>query len=308
MRRFSFRGATNSRRRSVRLDIQDLVASINKAHDSHFVLQGKYATGENQGAYALSDDQGHLYVLKWNDHLPWIEALTRAQQVTTHLGTKGVPVPSYVLIDKHADQVLYWIQTALPGAPPRALSIRQAEQLVTFVERQAGQTLRTGSNWSEYVLAVVFAGRSGWRNTLAQHNDRTRAVVSRLTTITANRSALSLHANDICHGDMGTDNVLVQGHAVTGIVDWDAAGEGDRALDISKLLFYSYHIDDIRSLLSHHLIAISGQDAYVIYLAYNIFAQLDWSIHHHSVESVEEGVGLANRILDDLEAITAGAR
>ena len=41
---------------------------------------------------------------------------------------------------------------------------------------------------------------------------------------------------------MGTDNVLVDGNTVSGIVDWDTAGEGDRALDLSKLFFYSYQV------------------------------------------------------------------
>lgn len=285
------------------VDLQALVAAINAKHHTRFMLQGKYATGENQGAYSLSDDQSREYVLKWNERRSWVRSLQRAQQITNHLRPRGVPVPRYVLVDRYADEVLYWVQTALPGLPPKGLSLGHAKQLVTLVERQAGQTLQTGSNWSEYVQAVVFAGHSGWRDTLAHYNAQTRAVLSRLTHVVAGISHVTLRVDDICHGDMGTDNVLTQEGTVTGIVDWDAAGEGDRALDLSKLLFYSYHSNDVSSFLRRHILDISGQDAYAIYLAYNILAQLDWSIHHHSAESVAEGVEFANQILADLEGM-----
>lgn len=284
------------------MDIQVLLDAINRKHSTHFTLRGKYATGENQGAYALHDDHGTQYVLKWNARPAWRRSLDRAQHITNHLAKRGVPVPTYVLIDTYADEVLYWIQTALLGAPPKTLTLSHAKQLVGLVERQAGQTLATGSNWSAYVRSVVFAGHSGWQESLAAYDDNTRAVLMRLKYVVAGKEQTILRDDDICHGDMGTDNVLVEGSTVTGIVDWDAAGEGDRALDLSKLLFYSYYADDVRNFLRYHMINISGRDAYTIYLTYNILAQLDWSIHHHTAEAVAEGVVFAHQILTELEA------
>ncbi|MFL5803015.1 MAG: phosphotransferase [Roseiflexaceae bacterium] len=35
-----------------------------------------------------------------------------------------------------------------------------------------------------------------------------------------------LRSDDIVHGDLAVDNVLVVGAVVSGIVDWDAAGNG----------------------------------------------------------------------------------
>ncbi len=286
------------------MDIQGLVDSINARHMMSFSLHGRYATGENQGAYALRDAKGVGYVLKWNNRPAWLHSLYRAKRITNHLATQGVPVPTYVLADTRTDSITYWIQTALPGDPPEELHLGHAKQLADLVERQANQALATGSNWSEYVRAVVFAGRSGWRDSLAQYNDETRALLARLTERVTGKERITLRTDDICHGDMGTDNVLVQGSNVSGIVDWDAAGEGDRALDLSKLLFYSYHQDTIRALLRQRIVAISGQDAYVIYLAYNILAQLNWSIYHHSAEAVIGGVVFSHQILDDIDALS----
>jgi hypothetical protein len=49
------------------------------------------------------------------------------------------------------------------------------------------------------------------------------------------------------------------------------------------------------------MLSIVGPDTYAIYLAYNILAQLDWSIQHHTPAAVAEGVTLAHQILRDLE-------
>jgi len=284
--------------------MQALINFINVRHTTRFTLHEKYATGENQGAYALSDDTGGGYVLKWNERPTWLRSLRRAEQITNHLAARGVPVPTYVLADTRADNVTYWIQTALPGLPPEELSLTQVEQLLDLVERQARQTLLTGSNWSEYVRAVVFAGQSGWQDSLARYNDETRAVLARLKQLMAGKEQVMLRADDICHGDMGTDNVLVDGDTVSGIVDWDAAGEGDRALDLSKLLFYSYHVSQAREPLRKRIVEISSRDAYAIYLVYNNLAQLDWSIRHHSADAVAGGVMSSHQILSDLEALS----
>jgi hypothetical protein len=47
---------------------------------------------------------------------------------------------------------------------------------------------------------------------------------------------------------------------------------------------------------------LSGQPGLALYLGYNILAQLDWSIRHHTSASISEGVEKSHRILRDLEA------
>jgi aminoglycoside phosphotransferase len=286
----------------IAMNIQELVGYINATHTANFVLQGKYATGENQGAYALSDDTGAGYVLKWNTRPPWLRSIHRAQQITNHLLQRGMPVPTYILADTRADGVTYWVQTALIGSPPEELLLSHAEQLLHLIDLQEAQALASGSNWSEYVRAVVFARHSGWEDTLAGYSDDTRTVLTRLKRLVARKEHVTLRSDDICHGDMGVDNVLVDGNQVSGIVDWDAGGDGDRALDLSILLFDSYHAIRIRHVLHDRIVKISGTDAYCMYLAYNILGRLDWSIRHHAPEAVIEGVAHAHHMLADAEA------
>jgi Phosphotransferase enzyme family len=283
------------------MDAQQLVDRINLRHGTRYTLHTRYAAGENQGAYALADEHGATYVLKWNERPPWLARVQHAQQITAYLRSLGMPVPQYVLADTCPDNVTYWIQTALPGMPPEQLLPRHTRQLLTLIEIQAGRALSTEINWSEYVRAVVFHGESGWRDSLQHYSADTHAVLARLTQLVAGKQTTLLRSDDIVHGDLVPDNVLTVGAMVSGIVDWDAAGCGDRCLDLSKLLFYSYTDPAIRTPLRARMLSISGADAYTIYLVYNILAQLDWSIHHHSADAVVEGVSLANQILHDLE-------
>lgn len=290
------------------MDVSTLLERINYKHGTDLTLKGRYATGENQGAYAVADASGAPFVLKWQATTEMLSRLERARGVAERLVKLGVPAPRYHLIGSFPEGTTYWLQTALPGSPPAdlRLSLEHVRQLLDLNERQAGQALSAEQDWSEYVRRVVFAGESGWADTLRRHSPGTRALLGRLERVTAGREDSVSRTSDLVHGDLALGNVLVVGGQVTGIVDWDAAGCGDRALDLSKLLFYSYenwptYVNrPVQDVLRERIADISGVDALVVYLAYNILAQLDWSIHHHSPEAVTGWVAKASAILEDL--------
>ena len=283
------------------MDIEQLVTRINTRHGTQFRLQGRYAAGENEGAFALADARDVLHVLKWNQRPAWLQSIERARRITDHLRSQHVPVPAYTLADSF-EGIAYWIQTGLPGAPPTQVSLAQLQQLLVYLEAQAGQSVTPEQNWSIYVLDVVFRGESGWSNSLLSYAPATRAVLERLTQLLANKRSTILRSDDIVHGDLVIENVLVSGERISGIVDWDAAGCGDRSLDCSKLLFGCYDQPEQRELLSAYIRALSGQQGLALYLGYNILAQLDWSIHHHTPAMIEEGIAKSHRILHDLAA------
>lgn len=283
------------------MDIGDLLEQISALRGKRYRFKGRYAAGENHGAYAVEDASGTPLVLKWMIRPDSVARLERAQKVTARIRTLGVPVPRHTLIDTLPEGVTYWLQTTLPGQPPAQLNLKQIHQLLTWNGRQAGQALSQEQNWSWYVRAVVFAGESGWKDSLRDYSSETRTVLSRLEQVTAGKEASVSRTGDLVHGDLVPGNVLVAEGEVTGIVDWDAAGCGDRALDLSKLLFYSYDHTPIRSLLRKHIATISGVDALTVYLAYNILAQLDWAIHHHTQAAVEEWIVKASFILADIK-------
>jgi aminoglycoside phosphotransferase (APT) family kinase protein len=46
-----------------------------------------------------------------------------------------------------------------------------------------------------------------------------------------------LPCNDLVHHDFNLSNILMHHGGVAGVVDWEAAGRGSRALDFATLLF-----------------------------------------------------------------------
>jgi hypothetical protein len=158
------------------MEIQQLVERINARHQAHYRLHGRYAAGQNQGAFALVDPQGARFVLKLNQRPAWLKAIERARRITDHLRARGVPVPAYTLAGAFADGATYWLQTALPGAPPAQLTSAQLQQLFTYIDAQAGQAITPDQDWSTYVLDVVFRGESGWAASLADYGAATRGA------------------------------------------------------------------------------------------------------------------------------------
>ena len=284
------------------MDTRALLERINVQHATAFRLEEKYPAGENEGAYAIVDAEGQHFVLKWHRRPQWLPRLEHAQRITDGLHDRGVPVPAYVLRGSFPDGYIYWVQSRLPGLPPASLTETHLRQLLAFNDLQAGQALSPEQNWADYVRAVVFAGESGWADSLRQHSAATHAVLTRLERLVRGKDGCCMIMDDIVHGDLVVDNVLVEGERVTGIVDWDAAGCGDRVLDLAKLLFYSYTNAPVRARLRARILELRGPDSPVVHLAYCILAQLDWSIHHHPQAAIDDGVALAYTIIEDLEA------
>jgi aminoglycoside phosphotransferase (APT) family kinase protein len=216
------------------------------------------------------------------------------------LSERGVAVPRYVLLGELDEHWTYSIQSLLPGLPPRALTSRQSQQLIDWIELQATQARASQPDWSWYVRAVVFEGESGWTASLRSYAAATRELLQRIERSVAGLEQSCLEAADIVHGDLALDNVLVDDGHLSGIVDWDAAGRGDRALDVAKLLYYSYDNRPVRELLLRHLLRLRGHECARLHLVYCILAQLDWSIRHHDAPSVAMLVAQAHAMLDRL--------
>jgi aminoglycoside phosphotransferase len=284
------------------MDPHHIVDRINRRHGTSYRLLSRYQRGENQGAFALQDDTGRGFVLKYLQRAGWLSRLEHAREITRRLSERGVAVPRYVLLGELDEHWTYGVLSLLPGSPAQSLSPEQAQQLVAWIELQAGQARPAEPNWSWYVRAVVFEGESGWSASLRTYSPATRALLQRADHSVAGLEASCSEAADIVHGDLALDNLLVAGGRLSGIVDWDAAGRGDRALDIAKLLYYCYDNRPVRELLRGHLLWLRGHACASVYLVYCILAQLDWSIHHHAASTVAGLVAQANVMLDDLES------
>jgi hypothetical protein len=224
-----------------------------------------------------------------------------ARKITNRLRRLSPLVPGYVLVGAFPEAENYWLQTALPGHPAAGLTVEQAQVLIGLNELQAGQALSQQQNWSAYIKLVVFDDISGWKQTLHNYSLESLNLLARLDRFVCGLDDVCDKTGDIVHGDLTPGNILLEDNRVSGVVDWDAAGCGDRAFDLGLLLFYCYENYPVRQLLADYLLEIAGPGRLKVYLAYSVLSQMDWSIRHHSPQDVERLLVLAKLITGEFE-------
>jgi aminoglycoside phosphotransferase (APT) family kinase protein len=87
-----------------------------------------------------------------------------------------------------------------------------------------------------------------------------------------------LSKNDLVHGDMGINQVLFQGQKVTGVIDWDQVGYGDRAIDLVSLWYSIMQAPEARDAVMKHMLEVSDKDTIKICAAYKMLTMVAWNI------------------------------
>lgn len=159
----------------------------------------------------------------------------------------GLPIPEVVAIGELGPYA-YCLARRLPGTPVNQLAAdvlpQVADALVATLRRlwTADVGASTGFGMFDHTGDGAYAS---WRDYLVDPAPVRAAVDERHVP---SRLADGLHAYvvdrvDDCpgerallHGDFGSANVLTDGRAVTGVLDWELAGYGDPLHDVAEIL------------------------------------------------------------------------
>ncbi|NUP34663.1 MAG: aminoglycoside phosphotransferase family protein [Streptomycetaceae bacterium] len=213
----------------------------------------------------------------------------------------GVPAPDYLLCV--GDLV---VQELLSGVPPTALDEDVLAQLLAVHDRFAGllpggpapreslpdaggPCLDDGGLPSDASGPLeLFLRRSGpgfcVHETLAAYDTRTRALLARVREAGEERDVAD--GDDLVHVDFHAGNTLFDRGALTGVVDWDGAGRGDRAFDLVTLRFdVALRSPALLPILDERLAALAP-DRLRAYWAHMSLRLVDWAIRHHGPDEV----------------------
>ena len=140
-------------------------------------------------------------------------------------------MPRYQLVvDLGTDRAI--IQQRLPGSVPSRIDDALVQQLAEVVESWAD----LGHGAPELDLYLSSSGPGFCvHETLAGYDDRSRRLLQRVREI--GRSAGFEQGEDLVHLDFHPANVLVVDGRVTGVIDWDGIGHGDRRAAYVTLIF-----------------------------------------------------------------------
>lgn len=129
---------------------------------------------------------------------------------------------------------------------------------------------------------------------LRDHSARTRTLQRRITDI-GTHCPERLTGNDAVHFDFHPGNMLAREDCITGVVDWDGAGRGDRRLDLVTLRFgiHTKHAVERIDALPDTI-----PDAVLTPMwAHMSLRMIDWAIRHFTDQAVEHWLDLAEQRL-----------
>jgi hypothetical protein len=257
-------------------------------------VEGPCLGGQVGAAYVAWPD-GHRSVLTWRPGIHLAELRDGPLAVAETLRSAGYPAPAAELAVQAGDAVaLVW--ELLPGAPVSHLTNALLDQALALNNLQAGQL--AGNAIIRPVRLYLTSDGPGYclHQPLREHSARTRALDRWITTTGASHPG-HLSGDDAVHFDYQPANILTDRADITGVVDWDGAGRGDRRFDLVTLRFGMHAItadpaaterlDQLLDALPPHVLAPMW--------AHMSLRMTDWAIRHFTLSDVDHWLDLAEQ-------------
>ncbi|MBX9572623.1 MAG: aminoglycoside phosphotransferase family protein [Candidatus Obscuribacterales bacterium] len=276
--------------------------------ETNYKLLGKMERG-TRGAWMVEDPNGAQKIFKMVDwHNDVTPQINTSAQSAARLNSASHPTPRFERVEFTKPFGSWYVQEKLDGIPAPAPSDRLIGQMVRMNERQSGNAAG-GKDWSDQIMSALHRDKFGWQNRIASASPEGAALVADLRKTYLRNSELNLRKNDIVHGDFQHYNALVSKHdRLTGYIDWEGAGKGDRSIDLSRLLYDAYVAEreikyranpETLKMLHEQIKDVSGRSARDSLMAYWILQVSDFGV---KVGNPGLFFGVGRRIIDDIKA------
>ncbi|WP_460515518.1 phosphotransferase family protein [Flindersiella endophytica] len=281
-----------------KLDAEQLVREVNAATQAGLEFRGRAAAGEVGAAYVRWPDGRDGVLTRGSGD---IGTLRRSAEILAVARERGLPVPAYDLIAELPDGIGV-VQERLPGSPPSTVDRLLLEAMIGLSERFAG--LLAGLPDIPVPSMHLLESGQGFsvHESLERYDDRTRRLIGWVHEVGHSAPEPAMYGDDLVHLDYHTGNVLTDDAGqLTGIIDWDGIGRGDRRFGLVTLRFDAWGRrlpDDDQAWFDELLDATLDARSLRVYWAAMSLRQVDWSIRHHSPAAVEHWLDLAETRMD----------
>jgi hypothetical protein len=270
--------------RTPQLEAEELVTRLAAVTGVELRVEGACAGGEVGAAYVRWAD-GHRSVLAMgNPYAVPLVAIARQA---------GLPAPEYELVADLGSAFVV-VQQLLPGGPPSVVDRPLLDEMVAYNTRMDG-LLVAGAPARPICLFLRESGPGFClHEPLAGYDRRTARVLDWAREVGLGRDTAD--GSDLVHMDYHPGNVLVHNGQITGIVDWDGAGRGDRLLDLVTLRFdLAFQAPRLISWLDGQLTETVPAERLRAYWAHMSVRLIDWAIRHHTSAEVDLWIATAER-------------
>ncbi|WP_322759120.1 phosphotransferase [Frankia sp. Cr2] len=283
--------------RAERLDAEGIVEAIAAKTGRRLRVEGPCPGGQVSAAYVRWPD-GHRAVLTWQPDISLADLRAGPLTVIEALRTVGYPAPTTELAVQIGRAVAL-VQECASDQKIDYLTHRLLDQLLELNGLQVGVL----SQRPDARAVQLHLGHDGpgycLHEPLWRHSRRT-AALERWIVAVADAYPDGLTGEDAVHGDFHPGNVLAADGQVTGVVDWDGAGRGDRCPDLVVLRVGVHpktadpgvveRLDEIIDALPDDVVRPAW--------AHLSLRMMDWAIRHFAADDVDSWVDLATSRLD----------
>lgn len=286
-----------------KLDAATLVQQIREHTGTDLELLGAAPAGQVGAGYVRWRD-GHEGVLTWwgDTDAAGTAQVQRTADLLEHAKACGLPVPRYELVAEVPAGVAI-VQQRLPGHSPTRVDRTLVEAMVEINERFAGLL----AHRPDVAAPPMYLDRSAEgfcvHESLEVYDERTRRLLAWIRDV-GRSEPTNMTGDDLVHLDFHPGNVLVvDRNEITGIVDWDGIGRGDRRFGLVTLRF------DLAALERQTEPAVAGwfdgllddvidPSTLRLYWAHMSLRMVDWAIRHFTADDVTHWLDVAAARID----------
>jgi aminoglycoside phosphotransferase (APT) family kinase protein len=242
------------------------------------------------GAWLVRGGDGRVAVLKCLWDADWRDRIASASRVVDVLASRGAPVPRYLVSGYTPELGTWYAQEYLSGQRIEQLSASLLADVFSLNDMQAGadESHRELFNWSAHLQSVIEQDAPRWLALLRSESRRAARLANEIDALFRREESTELTVSDFVHGDfLATQLLSEDGVRLTGVIDWDAAGVGDRAQDLSLLLYNLYAQagrlgvepnDRVIEAVVRRGVEVSRPESFGTYLAYEVLDALAFVI------------------------------
>ncbi|WP_329455733.1 phosphotransferase [Streptomyces sp. NBC_01497] len=286
-----------SARRVRPLDAARAAEGVYAATGVRLTVEGPCGGGEVGAAYVRWQD-GHRSVLTWRPDTSVAALRAGPLAVCELLRGDGFPCPATELAARTGNAAVI-VQEVLPGRAVRRFTRTALDRALALSESMAGRLAgrpdipRVGLHLQDDGPGFCLHGP------LREHSRRTAALERRVRAVAAGPGP----PDDAVHFDFHPGNMLAAPDgSLSGVVDWDGAGRGDRRLDLVTLRFGLEGLQCEPGVVERLDAVLDALPPAVLLplWAHMSLRLADWAVRHHGPADVERWLDLAQTRLGPL--------
>lgn len=277
--------------------------------ETNLDLVGKMKRGTHGAWLARSSDgANHIFKFVSNDDIR--AQLELSAESSARVNSLAARTPQYEAIGYAQGKGSWYLQEFLYGTPAPAPTDKLIGSMLQLNDIAAGKAVGSGRNWSASIFHALYDDSKGWKQRIASSGAEGRSFVSDVQRLIEPNRNVTASAGDVVHGDFQHYNALVHNDGrLSGYIDWDGAGRGDRGIDLSRLLYDSYVSEaeigypanpETLKMMSDRVASTSGKALRDNYMGYWSLQVADYGLRKSPADGAMF-LGVGRRILSELK-------